>query len=416
MNIGIIGSGISGVTCARLLHDHHTFTLYESRDRPGGHIHTVDVQVGETTYPVDTGFIVFNNRTYPRFQEILEDLDVEYQPTEMSFSVRCENSGLEYNGHSINSLFAQRSNLFSARFHRLWIDILRFNRDAHKWLQHSKENLTLGEFIKKKSYSDWFVDKYLLPMGAAIWSSSLEEVSRFPARHMFRFFDHHGLLQIRNRPQWYSFPRGSRSYLRALISPWKDRLRTNTPVRSVHRGNDKVTLKTDGNTIKHDAVVFATHSDQALDILENPTREEQKILGAISYHKNEAYLHTDSSILPSRKTARASWNVYIPGSNHPRPVVTYYMNILQNFKCEQDICVSLNAGEYINSDSIIDRFTYYHPGYSSESDRARSRWEEINGNNNTFYAGAYWLDGFHEDGVQSAYRVVNSLDASLTNE
>ena len=415
MRIAIIGSGIAGLTCAHVLSRKYEVTLFESEARLGGHTHTVDVALEGQTYAIDTGFIVFNDWTYPNFIRLLNRLGVASKPTEMSFSVHDPRTGFEYNGNNLNSLFAQRRNLVSPSFWGMLKDILRFNREVLKDLENDQiaADLSLGAYLHANGYGQRFIDHYIVPMGSAIWSMSLERMLAFPLQFFVRFFRNHGLLSVTHRPQWRVICGGSRSYIEPLTAPFVDRIRLNCPVTRVERDESGVTVLSAAGVERFDQVVFACHSDQALRLLATPSAEEQQILGAIGYADNEVVLHTDTRLLPRRPLAHASWN-YRLGADASQPAaVTYCMNILQGIKAPETFCVSLNQTEQINPHKILRRFTYAHPQFSLEALNAQARWGEIQGVQRTYYCGAYWANGFHEDGVVSGLRVAQLFGVEL---
>ena len=409
MNIAIIGSGISGLTAAWRLHREHRLTIFEANDYIGGHTNTVDVEVQGQRYAVDTGFIVFNDWTYPHFIDLLDQLDVASQPTLMSFSVRCERTGLEYNGENLNTLFAQRRNLFRPSFHRMIRDILRFNREAPALLD-SPRAVTLNVYLREQNYSQEFIDHYILPMAAAIWSAEPAVTGEMPVRFFVQFFRNHGLLSVSDRPQWRVVQGGSRRYVERLTAPFHDRIRLSCPVEWVRRHSHQVQVKPQHGPVEaFDEVIFATHSDQALRLLADPTTREREILSAIPYQDNEAVLHTDTRLLPRRKRAWAAWNYHLPAQSQARVAVTYNMNILQGLSAPETFCVTLNRSEAIDPARILYRTAYHHPVFTEAGVKAQARREEISGVNRTWYCGAYWSYGFHEDGVNSGLAVGRSL-------
>lgn len=411
MNIAIVGAGISGLVAARELHAGHEITVFEASDHIGGHTHTHDIELAGRRWAIDTGFIVFNDWTYPNFIALMSILGVESQPSAMSFSVRCERTGLEYNGTTLNSMFAQRRNLFSPKFHGMIRDILRFNREAPDFLATGDDALSLGDYLSAHDYRREFREHYIIPMGAAIWSAAPGDMLGFPVRYFIRFFMNHGMLSVDKRPQWRVLCGGSRSYIGPLIAPFHERIRTRTPIARITRDERGVTLRTGaGVEARFDAVLLACHSDQALALLDPPTPAERDILGTIPYQENEAILHTDTSVLPRAKRAWAAWNYRIPRENRDRVVVTYDMNILQGLDAPETFCVSLNEGERIASDRILKRLSYHHPGYTPAGIAAQARHGEISGVNRTWYAGAYWGFGFHEDGVRSGLRAAAQIN------
>ena len=415
MKIAIIGSGIAGLTCAYLLNRKHDITVFESSDWIGGHTHTVDVEVGGRPYAIDTGFIVFNDWTYPNFIRLLDQLGVASQPTEMSFSVHDPVSGCEYNGHNLNSLFAQRRNLLSPAFYGMLRDILRFNREALFDLeqQHIGADVTLGDYLHQRRYGQRFIDHYIVPMGAAIWSMSLADMLTFPLQFFVRFFRNHGLLAVNDRPQWRVIAGGSRSYIAPLTAGFAERIRLNCPVQRVERDTTGVTLHSPAGAERFDKVVFACHSDQALALLADPSPAEWKILGALRYADNDVVLHTDTRLLPQRKLAWASWNYRLGGPSEQPAAVTYNMNILQGIRSETTFCVSLNQSAAIDPAKILGRYRYAHPQFSLAGVAAQARWQEVYGLRHSYYCGAYWANGFHEDGVVSALRVAQDFGELL---
>ena len=415
MKIAIIGSGIAGLTSAYLLNRSHDITVFEAGDWIGGHTHTVDVQVAGQSYAVDTGFIVFNDWTYPNFIRLLGQLGVGFKATEMSFSVSDPVSGVEYNGHSLNSLFAQRRNLLSPKFWGMVRDILRFNREALNDLnlQRIASDMTLGDYLKANGYSERFTQHYIVPMGAAIWSMSLNDMLGFPLQFFVRFFKNHGLLSVSDRPQWCVVEGGSSSYVAPLTESFKQHIRLNCAVSRVGRDADGVTVHSAAGTERFDKVIFPCHSDQALALLAEPTRIEKEILGALPYADNDVVLHTDTRLLPKRPLAWASWNYRLGGPADQPAAVTYDMNILQGIESDTTFCVSLNQTAAIDPSKILARYTYAHPQYSLAGMAAQARWEELLGANHSYFCGAYWANGFHEDGVVSALRVAREFGEAL---
>ncbi|TEA63469.1 NAD(P)/FAD-dependent oxidoreductase [Pseudomonas sp. CH235] len=415
MKIAIIGSGIAGLTCAYLLARRHDITVFEADARVGGHTHTVPVTVDGREYAVDTGFIVFNDWTYPNFIRLLGQLGVAFKPTEMSFSVNDPDTGLEYNGNNLNSLFAQRSNLLSPGFWGMLRDILRFNKEARRDLaeQRITADTTLDDYLKAGAYGERFILHYIVPMGAAIWSMPVAEMLNFPLQFFVRFFENHGLLSVSNRPQWQVIEGGSSAYIAPLTASFKERIRLNCPVGRIDRDAHGVVIHSPAGIERFDKVVLACHSDQALRLLGNPDDKEREILGALPYADNEVVLHTDTRLLPTRKRAWASWNYRLGGAGHTRAAVTYDMNILQGIQSDNTFCVSLNQSAGITPSKVLARFTYAHPQFSLSAVAAQQRWAEIDGAQHTHYCGAYWANGFHEDGVVSALRVAAAFGESL---
>lgn len=417
MNIAIIGAGISGLTAAYYLRHQHNITVYEAAPQIGGHTATIDVEHGGQRYAIDTGFIVYNDWTYPNFIELMRELKVETQPTEMSFSVRCDESGLEYGGNNLNTLFAQRRNLLRPSFHRMLRDILRFNREAIDDLDSGRiaSTTTLGEYLAVNRYGEAFVYQYLLPMGCAIWSASTRSMADFPLLFFTRFFKNHGLLSVNDRPQWHVIKGGSRRYLEPLVSDFSDAIRLNASIVSVRRRQDAVELvMANGPAVQYDQVVFACHSDQALGLLGDVSRVERDALAAIPYQSNEVVLHTDESLLPRQRAVWSSWNYWLRERHQERAVLNYNMNILQGLDSDTTFCVTLNATESISPDKIIDSFNYCHPVFSLESVAAARKIQDFNGLNRTWFAGAYLGNGFHEDGVVSGRGVADAINRFAT--
>ncbi len=416
MKIAIVGTGISGNVAAFHLQKHHDVTVFEANSYTGGHTHTHQIEMSGSTYSIDTGFIVFNHRTYPHYLELLRELDVEEQPSAMSFSVKCDRSGLEYNGTTLNSLFAQRKNLFSPKFYRMIREILRFNREALALLEQKNDSLNLGDYLYQGKYSAEFIDHYIIPMGAAIWSADPVQMFDFPARFFIQFFHNHGMLSVNDRPQWYVIKGGSHEYVKRLTTPFRDRIRHNTPVRRINRFIDRIEIVTDDYGVEtFDCVFIACHSDQALALLDEPSPAEQEVLSAIPYQENEAILHTDESLLPERRLAWAAWNYHLLKKQQDRVALTYNMNILQSLQADQTFCVTLNNTQAIDPAKIIKRITYHHPVFTPAGIQAQQRHSELNGNWRTFYCGAYWRNGFHEDGVVSALQALSDFQEFENN-
>ncbi len=414
--IAIIGTGISGSLVARLLSTQHDVTVFEANNYPGGHANTVDVSVDGKRLAVDTGFMVFNQRTYPNFCRLLELLEIQSQPSDMSFSVRCDQTGLEYQGSSLNGLFAQRMNLLRPSFLGMLGDIAKFNRLGMKAVATGelKDGRTVHEFVTSCRLGSRFVDQYLVPMAAAIWSSSPQEILGYPAEFMLGFFSNHGLMQLLDRPQWRTIVGGSRNYVETLLEPIWNRIRLCSPVEFVARSeNDVIVKSTDGPRERFDEVVFASHADQALDVLADASRVEQHILGAFPYQPNEAILHTDTRQLPSSSRAWASWNYRISAGEQRAASLTYDLSRLQLLDSSTPVLLTLNPRDAISSDKVLRTFNYHHPAYSRESIPAQRRFKETNGQRHTHFCGAYWGYGFHEDGVNSALAVAANFGIGL---
>ncbi|MFY9942233.1 MAG: FAD-dependent oxidoreductase [Desulfobacterales bacterium] len=404
--IAVIGSGIAGLTSAYYLSRRYAVTVFEANDYIGGHTHTVDVALEGQKSAIDTGFIVFNDRTYPNFIRLLDELRVAYQPTEMSFSVRNDAIDLEYNGNNLNGLFAQRANLLRPAFWRMLLDIVRFNREVRREAVHPTAR-TIGEYLDRRHFGALFTDNYLLPMIAAIWSMGLQDARAFPLQFFVRFFENHGLLNLVNRPQWYTIVGGSRAYIGPLSAPFRKSVRLNTPVTRIERINGRVKLTSSAGAKVFDEVVVACHGDQALALLSGPSEAERTVLGALDCTENRVVLHTDTRRLPRRKSAWASWNYRRTAGDAGRATLTYNMNILQRLKKRPTFLVSLNQD--IAADKVLGRFTYAHPMFNPAAIKAQRQWPTISGIDHVHYCGAYWFNGFHEDGVRSGLRVCRSL-------
>ena len=408
--IAVVGTGIAGNVASYYLNQDHDITVFEKNNYVGGHSHTHSVSSPEGDYQVDSGFIVFNYETYPQFTRLLQKLGVEVQTSEMSFGVRCERTGLEYMGSTLNSLFTQRRNFFRPSFWGMLIDIIRFNRNGASLLDEGDTEISLEDYLKKEAYGKAFKEDYLLPMASAVWSADKNMMSRFPAKYLIRFFYNHGLLKIFNRPQWYVIKGGSKEYVDAITRGHRHAIRLDTAVNSISRSDTGVIIKTSVDQESFDYVFLACHSDQALSLLANPRELEREVLGAITYQKNDAVLHTDTSLLPKNRRAWAAWNYHRLEREQDQVAMTYNMNILQNFSCETQFCVTLNNTSAVDPSKIIAKMRYEHPVYTPESVAAQGRQREINGQDRIYFCGAYWRYGFHEDGVASAMSALDDFD------
>ena len=418
MRIAVVGGGISGMMSWYLLQQKHDVTVIEANDYLGGHTATVDVEVEGKNYAIDTGFIVFNNWTYPLFNKFLSELGVAFQPTTMSFSVKNSANNLEYNGNTLFSLFAQRRNLFRPSFWLMLKDIVRFNKLGKQLLAEDSVDLslTLGDFLQKYNFGRGIRDNYLMPMGAAIWSAGLADMPAFPVRFFLRFFNNHGLLNIADRPQWAVVKGGSKRYVEALLNKLgTDAVKLNQSIRRIERDETGVTLHfADGRTEQFDKLVLACHSDQALRLLgESATAEEQQVLGGIAYQQNEVVLHTDTKLLPKRERAWAAWNYNLDANESDRATLTYNMNLLQGIDAPVTFCVTLNNTTAITPERVLGVYQYAHPVYNELTIAAQQKRSLINGKLHTYFAGAYWYNGFHEDGARSAVDVAADLGVSF---
>lgn len=403
MKIAVIGSGIAGNVAAWRLSREHEVTVFEAESHVGGHTHTHQVEHEGQVVTVDTGFIVFNDRTYPNFTALLLELGVDWQPSEMSFSVRCAASGLEYNGTTLNSLFAQRRNLLRPVFWRMIRDILRFNREAPALLEGAPADVRLEEYLREQAYGKEFVAHYILPMGAAIWSAGTRAILGMPARFFVRFFHNHGMLTVDDRPQWRTIRGGSARYVDKLTASFRDRIRLRSRVASVRRTPAGVLVKASGSEAERfDRVFLACHADQALRILVDALPVEREVLGSFRYQRNDALLHTDTGVLPRRRLAWAAWNYHAGDGERDQVAVTYNMNLLQRLGTRSPLLVTLNMPDAVDPAAVLLRTSYEHPVFTPQAVAAQGRHAEIDGFNRAYFCGAYWRYGFHEDGVVSA--------------
>jgi len=409
LRIAVVGAGIAGMGCAYLLSREHEVVLFEAEDRLGGHTHTHRVRLPSGDYAVDTGFIVFNPEHYPLLTRLFGEIAVASKPTLMSFSVQNAASGLEYNASSIAGLFCRRRNLVSPYFWRLLRDIARFYREAPALLQSDATGPTLGDYLDANGYSAGFRDDHLVPMACALWSSASVEIMRFPARYLVQFMANHQMLDLGERKPWRVVEGGSSSYIRALEARWPVQVRLGQRVRGIRRGEQQVEVRSEAGSEPFDQIVLACHSDQALALLDDASEREHDVLGALRYQPNDTVLHTDARLLPRRRRAWAAWNAYVPATAAEHCTVSYCMNILQSLPAPEPLVVTLNRSEAIDPDKVLARMRYHHPLYSHASVAAQARRGEVNGHRRTWFAGAYWGWGFHEDGLRSAVEVAKGL-------
>lgn len=409
MKIAIVGGGIAGIYAAHYLSRQHQVTLYEANPYLGGHTDTHNIVLNERNYAVDTGFIVFNEHNYRHFCRFLADLGVASQPSDMTFSVANALTGLEYNATTLDKLFCQRRNLLRPEFYRMVFDIVRFYRQAPELLASGDDNLMLGDYLDQQGYSQIFIEDHILPMACALWSGPPNVLKTFPARYLVAFMANHQMLKIDDRPQWRTVSGGSSVYVEAFRKQFRGELRLNCPVRAIKRDSGGVTVSTAENERHFDRLVLSCHSDQALRLLQDASREESEILGAMPFQVNETVLHTDARLMPRHPKAWASWNALKLDEEQARCTVTYYMNLLQNLDAPEPLLVTLNCTDRIDPAKILVKRNYHHPVYTPASLAAQKRRGEINGERHTYYVGAYWGWGFHEDGAKSAQDVVDLL-------
>jgi len=405
--IAVIGAGIAGLSAAYRLSSRFDVDIFEANHYLGGHTASIDVSLPTWEGVVDTGFMVFNERTYPRFCSLLDMLGIKSAPSNMSFSVQSQPLGLTYCGGHVPGMLLPQGNWRNPRFYRFMLDIVRFNRIAKRWLLSPDVEMTLNQFLKEKRFSSWFINGYILPMASAIWSTAKRDVNEFPAYFILHFFNNHGLLSIRNRPKWLYLPGGAKTYVAALRQHVSGNVHLASPVEAIERSDSHVNIRVGGENLRYDKVVIATHSDQALKLLVKPSDDEMAILTAIPYTSSDVVLHHDEALLPLTRHAWASWNYHDDGMIIP--TVTYYLNLLQKLDSPHPICVSLNQTSRIHPDKVIQQFTYHHPSFTENACQAQKRFADISGKNRTYYCGAYWGHGFHEDGCVSGIRVASQL-------
>lgn len=413
MRIAIIGSGISGLTAAYLLDKKHDVTVFEAMDWIGGHAHTVKVKEQNQELMLDTGFIVCNKVNYPNFIKLLSELDVKLRTSEMSFSVTDPLLKFQYNPSTMRTLLAEKRNFINPKFYKLLLDIIKFNKNAKQIAKQPDNSISIGKLVDKLKIGEYCYENYIMPMIASIWSSSVEDALHIPAYFICHFFDNHGLLDINNKIQWYTLENGSQSYVQKIAEALKNPVLTSTPVQQIVRHSDHVMLAVDKEQVAFDKVFVATHSDQALELLENPSQQETAILSGIEYVDNQVTLHTDISTLPANQDLWAAWNYRHPKIESDKPTITYNLNILQALTCQETYCISLNQQQNINKDKIIQQFTYAHPKYTEQVLTAQKQFDQISGLDNIYYCGAYWGQGFHEDGLNSALAAVKQLDKEV---
>jgi len=412
--IAVIGSGISGLAAAYYLSRRHRITLYEREPRLGGHTHTVTVDTPGGPVSVDTGFIVHNTRNYPNLVRLLRELNVPTVGSDMSFSVRDERTGFEYSSRGLRGFFAQRERLLGTRQYALLAEIHRFNCAAQGLLARERleepDETRLDDFLGRERFSGAFTRAYLYPLASAVWSTATGQIGAFPATTLFRFFENHGMLRLTRHIRWRTIPGGTSRYIEPITAPYRGQIVRSAQINGIERRERSVRVNLAGGApAEFDEAVLACHGDQALALLANPSDSERSVLGAFRTTANEALLHTDSRLLPRTTWGRASWNCHLDGDAAPGATLTYHMNRLQPLAVAQDYCVTLNPAGAVDTGKILRRFVYHHPLYTLEAVRSQRRWAEISGRDRVHYCGAYWLYGFHEDGLNSAMRVARAL-------
>jgi uncharacterized protein len=405
--LAVIGTGIAGMSAAYYLKDDYEVTVFEKNDYVGGHTNTIEVHDGEKICPVDTGFMVFNEKTYPNLLKLFAELEVPYKDTCMSFSVRNESLDLEYNGSNLDGIFAQRKNIVNYKFLNMIREILKFNGDAPNVLDNPKyDNMTIAQYCAELGLSDYFFYNFLVPMSSAVWSTPVEKMGDFPAKSLVRFFFNHGFVGVNTQLQWKTVIGGSREYRNRIIEKFKDRIQVNCPATKVVQHEDKVEVQTPKGTEFFDKVIIAAHADEALKMLANPTDFQQEVLSKFGYQLNEAIVHTDASAMPKLKKNWSSWNFMMRDGN---AYTVYYMNRLQGVSDKQDFFININGGEYVDKNKIIKKIDYHHPVFNLEAMKAQAKMDELNSNTNLHFTGSYYRYGFHEDGLLSSVNLCQSI-------
>lgn len=412
MKVAVVGAGIAGNVVARELHREHEVTVFEAGAHVGGHAHTQHVELDGRRHEVDTGFMVYNHDTYPEFTRLLGTLGVEGRASTMSFAVRDARGGLEYNGQSIASLYAQRRNLLRPSFHAMLLEILRFHRRAPRLLESAEVELPLGEYLRREGYRRDFIERYLVPLAASIWSADPDTLGAFPARFLVRFLHNHGMLTVDRRPTWYTVRGGSARYVEKLVAPFRHRIHCNQPVERVRRIAGGALVRPRGHDWLHfDAVFLACHSDQALSLLDDPSAQEREVLGAIRFRRNRATMHTDPRLLPRLPRARAAWNYLVRSAGEGGALVTYDLALLQGHAARRPLLLTLNDAGEVDPGCIVRTMDYEHPQFTLAAVAAQARQREVNGAHATYYCGAWWRHGFHEDGIASARAALAHFEA-----
>ena len=406
MKIAVIGSGISGLSAAYYLSKKFKVDLFEQEDYFGGHSCTYDIKKEEKTIPVDLGFIVFNELTYPNLLNFFKELEVPFEKSDMSFSVSIRGSNIEYGGRGLKALFANKSNIFNFNFLKMIAEIISFYKNAPSLIKNNLDGVTLGSYLDKSNFSKYLVEYHIIPMVAAIWSMPFSKARDMPLKLFLNFFINHGLFKLKNRPQWYTVTGRSRTYVKKVLEKISGEIFKNYKVNSINRNENNVRIKIGDDYLDYDHVVLASHADQSLKILDKPTEEEQRILSKFKYVSNEAILHSDERFMPKKRLAWSSWNSI---SNGNQTCVTYWLNNLQNLKCEQNFFLTLNPISEINKKNIIKNINFTHPYFNSETLKYQKSLLSIQGKKRTWFCGSYFSYGFHEDGIKSAINLIENF-------
>ena len=406
MKIAVIGSGISGLSAAYYLSKKFKVDLFEQEDYFGGHSYTYDIKNQKKTIPVDLGFIVFNELTYPNLLNFFKELEVPFEKSDMSFAVSIQGSNIEYGGRGLKAIFANKSNIFNFNFVKMIIEIISFYKNAPLLIKNNLDGETLGSYLDKSNFSKYLVEYHIIPMVAAIWSMPFSKARDMPLKLFLNFFINHGLFKLKNRPQWYTVSGRSRTYVKKVLEKISGEIFKNYKVNSINRNENNVRIKIGDDYLDYDHVVLASHADQSLKILDKPTEEEQRILSKFKYVSNEAILHSDERFMPKKKLAWSSWNSI---SNGNQTCVTYWLNNLQNLKCEQNFFLTLNPISEINKKNIIKNINFTHPYFNSETLKYQKSLLSIQGKKRTWFCGSYFSYGFHEDGIKSAINLIKNF-------
>ena len=406
MKIAVIGSGISGLSAAYYLSKKFKVDLFEQEDYFGGHSCTYDIKKEEKTIPVDLGFIVFNELTYPNLLNFFKELEVPFEKSDMSFSVSIQGSNIEYGGRGLKALFANKSNIFNYNFLKMIAEIISFYKKAPSLIRNNLDGETLGSYLDKSNFSKYLVEYHIIPMVAAIWSMPFSKARDMPLKLFLNFFINHGLFKLKNRPQWYTVTGRSRTYVKKVLEKISGEIFKNYKVNSINRNENNVRIKIEDDYLDYDHVVLASHADQSLKMLDKPTEEEQRILSKFKYIPNTAILHTDKRLMPKRKLAWSSWNSI---SNGNQTCVTYWLNNLQNLKCDQNFFLTLNPISEINKKNIVKNINFTHPYFNTETLKYQKSLHLLQGKKRTWYCGSYFSYGFHEDGIKSAINLIENF-------